>query len=461
MTAYQGFNRETGAWNDSVTGDYLWSRNNFGEARPDVMSPLTYSISETVWSEISFLKGYHMAGNICGRYYANASVSISMLMAIGKSKEKAVEQIQDLLGNVPETLAIPTVQIPRTSMLLALPRMIKLGLKEQNGAKNAPEFLASNPNLCNSLRRTIQEKRHKKDLLTIWQEEIRPRLTDGIWLLAGATQPLEATMKFKKELVELVGEEEANTLFSNLSEEQELLTSLGPVVGIAKVAQGKMSRDEYLEKYGHRGPHESELSYPRPAEDPEWLDKQLSEYEDNPVDVDALLAERRQAFETSWNSLKARFPNKAKKLYRQVEKIGPAARLREAVRDELTRFLWVEREWAQQAGVLTGLGEDIFLMTIDEVHNLLSGEDSVTQYLPARKETYARYRSYPPYPMIIRGAFNPVQWVKSPNRRNDIFDATQQIPIEKTDVIKGFDGAAGREYHLARPATSLRTRSAG
>ena len=444
MTSYRGFNPETGEWNDSKTGDYLWSRNNFGEARPDVMSPLTYSITETIWSEVSFLEGYHMAGNICGRYYANASVSISMLMAIGKSKEAAIEQIQDILGNVPENLEIPTVPLSRTTMLLALPRMIKLGLKERNGAKNAPEFLASNKVRCEAFRLKIRSITDQNELLAFWNEVIRPGLTDGIWLLAGATQPLEATMKFKRELMELVGEEDANTLFSNLSEDQNLLTSLGPVVGVARVAQGKMSREEYLEKYGHRGPHESELSHPRPAEDPDWLEKQLSEYRENPVDVDELLAQRRRAFEEAWNSLEKRFPKKAKKLYQQIEKVAPAARLREAVRDELTRFLWIERDWALRVGELTGLGEDVFLLTIDEILDLLSGKDTASLYIPARKETYVRYCSYPAYPMIIRGEFNPVQWVNSSNRRNDIYDADQKVPFSESNVIKGFAGAAGR-----------------
>ena len=89
MTESNGFDPVTGAWNDSLTGDFLWSRNNFGEARPDVLSPFTYSISEKIWSEVSFLPGYHLSGNICGRYYANVSVSISMLKALGKSMDAA------------------------------------------------------------------------------------------------------------------------------------------------------------------------------------------------------------------------------------------------------------------------------------------------------------------------------------------------------------------------------------
>ena len=179
-------------------------------------------------------------------------------------------------------------------------------------------------------------------------------------------------MKLKDELAELVGESDANTLFSGLSSEDEMLASLGPVVGVARVAQGEMSRREYLERYGHRGPHEAELSMPRPAEDPGWLDEQLAEYAKNPVDVDALLAKRRAEFEAAWQRLQERYPKEAPKLRRQIDQVGPAARLREAVRDEVTRFLWVERAWALRAGELTGLGDDIFLLTIDEILDLLA-----------------------------------------------------------------------------------------
>lgn len=444
MTEISGLDPETGVWNDSLTGDYLWSRNNFGEARPDVMSPFTYSMTEKVWSMVSLLPGYHLSGNICGRYYANVSVSISMLRALGKSKEAAIEQMQDLLGNVPAGLDIPTVPLPRLTMLLALPRMIRLGLKEKGGAKKVPEFLATNPCRCQALCQRIQQAQDKTGLVVIWNEEIQPELVDGIWILGGATQPLEATVKLKKELVELVGEADANALFSNLSSDDDRLASLGLVVGVARVAQGKMSRAEYLEKYGHRGPHEAEVSYPRPAEDPDWLDKQLVEYEKNSVDVDALLAQRRDDFESAWQRLQQRYPKKAQKLRRQIDKVGPAARLREAARDEITRFLWVEREWALRAGELTGLGDDTFLLTVDEVLNLLSGNDAATVYLPARKETYAHYRALPPYPMIIRGPFEPFQWVSEPNRRYDIYDAMAKAPVSASNTISGFAGAVGR-----------------
>ena len=53
----------------------------------------------------------------------------------------------------------------------------------------------------------------------------------------------------------------ADTLLTgSVSEAADLPANLGPLVGIDKVARGKMDREVYLDRYGHRGPHEFELS---------------------------------------------------------------------------------------------------------------------------------------------------------------------------------------------------------
>ena len=49
------------------------------------------------------------------------------------------------------------------------------------------------------------------------------------------------------------------------------------MIGLLKVGRGEMSRKAYVREYGHRGPHEMELSLPRPAEDRAWLDRELEE----------------------------------------------------------------------------------------------------------------------------------------------------------------------------------------
>jgi pyruvate,water dikinase len=408
------------------------------------MAPFTFSVSDKVWREISLIPGYSMAGNVCGRFYANISVSVSILTALGKSLDAAKEQMAGMLGNVPDDLQIPLVPMRRSTVLRAFPKMIHLGVKERRGAKRVPEYLATMPVVCRELRERIAAARTGAELTKIWHEEIYVRLFRDIWVVGGSAAPSEALMKFKRELADLVGQSDANTLFSGLSTGTETLASLGPVIGVAKVAQGKMSREQYLEKYGHRGPHEAELSIPRPAEDPDWLDKQLAAYEESPVDVDALLAERQDEFDAAWRRLEARYPKKARKLRGQIDKVGPAARMREAVRDEVTRFLWVERDWALRAGELTGLGDDIFLLTIDEVLALLSGDDGSTSFIPGRRETYERYRSLPPYPMIIRGSFDAFEWAADPQRRNDIYGAREAKPVPTLTTISGYAGAAGR-----------------
>ncbi|MBN1485297.1 MAG: hypothetical protein JXA37_11310 [Chloroflexia bacterium] len=444
MTEHSTFDPTTGIWNDSLSGNFLWSRNNFGEGRPDVMAPFTFSLSDRVWREISLLPGYSMAGNICGRFYANVSVSVSLLKAMGKSIEAAKEQMAGMLGHVPADLDIPLVPLSRWAMLRAIPKMLRLARRERQGAKQIPNYLETMPALFQSLRDRIAQTKTKSQLIEIWHRDIFSRLSSDIWIVGGSAQPLESLMKLKRTLTALVGEADANSLFSGLSSEEEMLASLGPVVGMAQVAQGKMSASEYMARYGHRGPHEAELSMPRPAEDPQWLERQLAEYEKNPVDVEALLARRRAEFESAWQRLQERYPRQADKLRRQIDKVGPAARLREAVRDEVTRFLWVERSWALRAGELSDLGEDIFMLTIDEALALLSGNKAAIAYIPTRKQAYARYRALPPYPMIIRGSFDAFQWAADPNRRNDIYDASTAAPVSMSSTIRGFAGATGR-----------------
>jgi pyruvate,water dikinase len=152
----------------------------------------------------------------------------------------------------------------------------------------------------------------------------------------------------------------------------------------------------------------------------------------------------------AWKRLEERHPKKARRLRPQIDKVGPAARMREAARDEVTRFLWVEREWVLRAGDLTGLGEDIFLLTVDEVLDLLAGDDSAVQYIPTRRETYARYRELPAYPMIVRGRFDAAQWASDPQRRNDIYDSTAPVPTSTSTTITGFAGAVGRVEGVVR-----------
>ncbi len=93
-------------------------------------------------------------------------------------------------------------------------------------------------------------------------------------------------MTLSKKLNEMVGAEDSNALLSNLRGDS-VLASLGPVVGISNVVKGSISREEYLELYGHRGPHEFELSISDPSEDESWLERQINEFTASDTDVES------------------------------------------------------------------------------------------------------------------------------------------------------------------------------
>jgi pyruvate,water dikinase len=184
------------------------------------------------------------------------------------------------------------------------------------------------------------------------------------------------------------------------------------------------------------------------------LDRQLAQFHESPVDVQALLAKQRDTFLVARRRLTARHPRKIKAIRRRIAESARRARLREAARSEYVRDRWTVRLFAIRAGELTGLGDDIFFLTLDEVLAGLSGDEAAVEFIPARRETYLKYKALPPYPSIIRGRFDPFQWAADPGRRSDIFDAHAPLPAawlaEGSSVISGSPGSAGRVEGIVR-----------
>lgn len=77
ITTLVGFNPVNGQWNDSLTGDYLWSNVNFGEAIPEVMTPLSWSVQLFVSKNYQILPGYPSSGNIGGNSFFGAYYEIT------------------------------------------------------------------------------------------------------------------------------------------------------------------------------------------------------------------------------------------------------------------------------------------------------------------------------------------------------------------------------------------------
>jgi pyruvate,water dikinase len=205
-----------------------------------------------------------------------------------------------------------------------------------------------------------------------------------------------------------------------------------------------MRREEYIQRYGHRGPHEAELAAQPPSDDPEWFEKRLADFTRSGVDVEALLAKQHLEFSAAWQRLEARFPDKYAAFRRRLEQVSAAEKNREAFRSEFIRVTQLVRRFLLRAGEVMGIGADIFFLTVDEMTALLAGDRSALSLIPARRSMYQRYCALPAYPAIIYGRFDPFRWAADPNRRSDFYDARQTGAAAASSSIKGFAGAAGR-----------------
>jgi len=433
-------------WNDSLDGDYLWSNGNVGEALPDVMTPATWSCIELLMSRMTFppsLPGYRGYGRIGGRVYVNVSMSIALEALAGISPRRFVILLGPVLGKLPPIEEIPRPRLPRwKAVRLMVPAAVAMLRRVRASQKRMPRFLAAAPDRCERLRAEIEQTTDATVLASLWPDKVRPLLEEACDMLAAAATHGTRMLTVPGKLAKLIGEADSALLLSGQQAEGPSLASLGPALGLARLARGETDRDTFARQYGHRGPHEVELSVPRPAEDPAWIDDQLAALGDTARGADALLADREAARAAAWERLARRDPGKAAAARKLIARWAPIARDREAARSEVVRSAWVARTWVQRAGTLTGHGDDLFFLELPEIFGLLRGDRAPLATVPARRASYQAYRALPPYPALIRGRFDPIRWAADPNRRSDYYDERAQA-TEPADTITGFPGAAG------------------
>jgi rifampicin phosphotransferase len=434
-------------WNDSLTGDYLWSNGNLGEAFPAVTTPATWSFIELLMTRMLFppsLPGYRGYGRIGGRFYANVSMSISLEALAGISPRRFAVLFGPVLGKLPPIEEIPRPRLPRWKVArLMVPAGVAVLRRVRAGQKRMPRFLADAPGRCERLRAEIEQVTDATVLASLWSQEVRPLLEEASETLAAAVSARgTALLSGPRKLAKLVGEADAALLLSGQQAGDISLASLGPVTGLTRLARGEIDRDTFTRQYGHRGPDEVELSIPRPAEDPAWIDSQVAALHDTARDAGTLLADQEAARAVARERLERQNPRKAAAARKIIARWVRVARDREAARSECVRSAWVARTWVRRAGQLTGHGDDLFFLELPEIVGLLRGDPAALAQIPARRAAYQTYQALPPYPALIRGRFDPVRWAADPNRRSDYYDER----AEKTrpdGTITGFPGAAG------------------
>lgn len=446
ITTLSGYNPRTGEHNDSLTGEYLWTNTNLGEAVPGVMTPCTWSLMRLFLAEtlpLLFAHDYPAIGNIGGRFYLNLSLTVSIGAAFGMKQARLEKMSQETFGLLPKGLKAPRLPLSTWRTLRTMiPGAVRLKRRVAANQKRLSAFLEAAPAHAEALHARIRETSSTAALITLWDTEVRPALCESCHMLeAGARNNGTLSNTLRGQLSEWVGNADANALLAGVSGTRTL-ASLETLVGLSQLARGEIDRETYLRRYGHRGPDEFEVSLPRPAEDPAWIDRQLARAREAPVDVDTLLSRRKQEQAAAWERFQQRHPRRVASLRRQLQALTEWSHAREATRSEIVRRFWVARTFVQRAGVLTGQGDAVFFLEMDELLGLLRGDTTPLAFIPARRETHARYAALPRYPSLIRGRFDPFQWAADPRRRADLFDA-RGGDVPAAEAVTGFPGAAG------------------
>lgn len=457
ITALCGCDTTAVEWNDSLSGDYLWTKGNFGEAVPDVMTPCTWSLVQIMIGNVDLAFGpYPPCGNIGGRLYKNLSVIASLGAAIGMKPRRISTIIEDLYGRLPEGTEIPIIHLSRWQLLrTTLPVIISRMLQARANSKRLPTFLQTTPEYCEMLHARIQDISSSKELAVLWHTDLTQLYLEACrMLMTVVNQGGVNIVSIRHNLQKMVGEEDTNILLTGLSTNSDPLASLGPLLGLTQLAQGEIDKEIFARQFGHRSSHEVELSIPRPAEDPDWIDKQIADFRQRGDNFKMLLSRQETARKSAWDRVHQHYPQKEKSIRRQIDRWAVIAREREAVRSESSRIFWVLRSFVQRAGMLTEQDDGIFFLSIGEILLVLEGDHTPLAYIPARRAAYKRYCALPPYPVLIRGPFDPLKWAADPERRSDMFNVQcTDKPVD--DAIIGFPGAVGVVEGQVRVITTV------
>ncbi|MGW0747477.1 PEP/pyruvate-binding domain-containing protein [Streptomyces sp. NPDC002817] len=445
-------------WNDTLTGDYLWTRSNFGEAVPSVMTPATWSLFRTyfigqAWMGVADIEGHRAAGNIAGRCYVN----LSTLTSVSGSKVYR-SLMNESFGPFPDDLPIPPLPLSRLQVLRsvmakgpAFRRALGPYLKE------FPQQVERTRETCEAVRSSIHAAGSAAELARLWRTEVDPLLRSACLLFAaGGRQGGVALATFPRWL-RRHGVNAADTHTLCTTAEPDALASLGPLLGLERLRRGELTHAEYAARWGHRCPDEFELAAVRPIEDDQWIDRQVAGLDQAPTDVTALLAAQRAARDAAVARFAARHPRKAKSLRARIRKVAVGLRGREAGRSETNRAFWVARVFWLRAGEVTGHGDELLFLSADETLKVLNGDASPLARVPGRRAAFERYRALPAPPMLIRGRFDFEGWAADPGRRRDRYDGRAGLDGQgrPTSDLTGFPGSAGCVEGTARVLDSM------
>ena len=423
--------------NGTRSGYKLLTKTNVGEIFMKPVSPMTFSVLEKI-NDVLGLPDW--LDNINGQAYMNISVMCSLMVRFGIKRDKAYEKIKELVGEIPEGVEVPVSPFDKKAFMRKIKNLFFPRNKSKLTKKQKHEMVQNLDSISDNLILKIRKFTDSKALMKYWDEVLQGYLNDGLAsIMAESGTSLVPLFGTRKKIAKIAGEDMANRLCTGCV---GIIDCMKPMLLLEDVAEGRMSREDYIRVCGHRSADEMELMAPRPYEDPSFPDNLLKDMPSEGSPLHRMQTAQKSAYEEALAEFKEKYPSKRKWIDKEIAKFIHANVFREDIRSKGVRIFCVFREYILKAGELNGLGDDIFMLSFTEMFNLLKGDASAVAYIPARKESFKRYNTYPGFPNLVIGRFDPEKWLSDPDRRYDVFISDQPAGDVSSDV-KGFAGAAG------------------
>ena len=437
--------KETFDYNGTRSGYKLLTKTNVGEIFMNPVSPMTMSVLD----RINVILGLpEWLDCINGQAYMNVSVVCSLLTAFGLSRKKAYEAVRDLVGEIPEGVEIPVSPFDKKGFLKNIRKLCFPKEKSKLSKKEKRLMVENLAEISKDAIRTIRQIKTNEELIRYWDEYIIKQLNDGLSsILSECGTSMVPLFTMRKRLGRICGEEMANRLLGGCV---GIIDSMKPMLLLEDVVQGTLTKEEYIGICGHRCVNEMELMSPRPYENPEYVDSLIAERKLSGISLHKMKENQQKEYEEALAEFKKTHPSKAGWIDRKIGKFVHANAFREDMRSKGVWIFSVFREFILKAGELNHLGDDIFMLSYDEMFALLRGDLSAPGFIEKRKETFEKNRTYPRFPNLIIGRFDPDEWTASSNRRNDVYCADLQDSGNDSSCIKGFPGAAGKVTGVVR-----------
>ena len=435
--------------NDSLCGDYLLSKTNVGEIFLRPVSPVTYSIINS----ITKILGIPLISNVCGQLYMNISGLCSVIVSFGFSKEKAFKMISELAGGIPDNISIPVFPFDKKAFFRKIISAAKGSPASKNNSKDfGKNFKNRIPEIGNDIISEIHQSASCHELNSIWHYSCEPYMKKTLSAIMGGLS-IKPLFTARNKLECICGSELADRLLSDCSANGSI-ESMGSLLAVDDMIKGNISREYYTMRYGHRHADEMELALPYPYENPDFPENVIREYTESGIDPYGMKAEQEKRHNKAVEQFKKEYPDKTNMLDRLLKKYTSAVYAREKIRSDALRLFCVIREFLLKAGELTGLGDDIFMLYLEEAIGYLSDNKTTDDVISKRRINYENQLKMPNFPSIICGRFTPEEWNKN-GCASGFYKYGESAGNDSSGIIKGVAGSCGQAEGYARVLFSI------